>query len=229
MSATAVSTATIRFRSNPTGSSSSATQARRSDVEIADGTLACRRQAHRDELSRRTTPARRRARRALARSRSEGDRARSDLDRVQTRSARSPPRSRTTAKQRAPVPSASPPRPRDRQEDRRLRQLRSLAGRRHRSAGQSTVQTLVPEIVGNVTAQGTQSRIQRRRRSGGRARGACRVASRRASIARSRSKAASSKRRAMALCPRLRALGHAEAELEVRLADGSRLDLVRVD
>ena len=40
--------------------------------------------------------------------------------------------------------------------------------------------------------------------------------------------AAALESRAMSLCPRLQALDRAESELEVRLADGSRLDLVRV-
>ena len=52
-----------------------------------------------------------------------------------TRSRRSPPRSRTTAMPRArSAERIARARPRDRSQDRRDRQLRSLAGRRHRSA-----------------------------------------------------------------------------------------------
>ena len=36
-------------------------------------------------------------------------------------------------------------------------------------------------------------------------------------------------RRALELCPRLHALEHLQSDLDVRLADGSRLDLVRVE
>lgn len=93
---------------------------------------------------------------------------------------------------------------------------------------QSTVQTLVPEIVGNVTAQALKVAFS------GDAAAAAELEARADGISKSVDRAVEKQageleRRAMALCPRLRALGHAEAELELRLADGSRLDLVRVD
>jgi hypothetical protein len=92
----------------------------------------------------------------------------------------------------------------------------------------STVQTLVPEIVGNVTAQALKVAFT------GDAAAAAELEARADGIGKSvdravEKQAAELEHRAMALCPRLRALGRAEAELELRLADGSRLDLVRID
>jgi hypothetical protein len=93
---------------------------------------------------------------------------------------------------------------------------------------ESTVQTLVPEIVGNVTAQALKVAFT------GDTAAAADLEARANGIGKSvdravEKQAADLERRAMSLCPRLRALGRAEGELELRLADGSRLELVRVD
>ena len=93
---------------------------------------------------------------------------------------------------------------------------------------ESTVETLVPEIVGNVTAQALKVAFT------GDTAAAADLQARADGISKSVDRAVEKQageleRRALALCPRLRALGRAEGELELRLADGSRLDLVRLD
>jgi hypothetical protein len=93
---------------------------------------------------------------------------------------------------------------------------------------ENTVEAIVPEIVGNVTAQALKIAF-----TGDEAAAAeleARANGIEKSVDRAVEKQASElERRAMSLCPRLRALDRAESELELRLADGSRLDLVRVD
>jgi hypothetical protein len=93
---------------------------------------------------------------------------------------------------------------------------------------ESTVDTLVPEIVGNVTAQALKVAFT------GDPAAAAELEARADGIGKSVDRAVEKQSaelalRAMSLCPRLRALGRAESELELRLADGSRLDLVRID
>ena len=92
---------------------------------------------------------------------------------------------------------------------------------------ESTVETLVPEIVGNVTAQALKVAFT------GDEAAAAELEARAAGIEKSVDRAvarqaAELEGRALALCPRLRALGEMESTLELRLADGSRLDLVHV-
>ena len=92
---------------------------------------------------------------------------------------------------------------------------------------ESTIATLIPELVGNVTAQALKVAF-----SGDEA-AAAELEARASGIEKSVERAvekqsADLERRAMELCPRLRALDRVESELELRLADGSRLDLVRV-
>lgn len=93
---------------------------------------------------------------------------------------------------------------------------------------ESTVETVVPEIVGNVTAQAlkiaftgdTAAAAELEARANGIEKSVDRAVAK---------QAAELEGRALALCPRLRALGRTQSELELRLADGSRLDLVEVD
>ena len=92
----------------------------------------------------------------------------------------------------------------------------------------STVETVVPEIVGNVTAQALKIAFT------GDAAAAADLEARANGIERSvdravEKQAAELEGRALALCPRLRALGQTQSELELRLSDGRRLDLVQVD
>ena len=92
---------------------------------------------------------------------------------------------------------------------------------------ESTVETVVPEIIGNVTAQALRVAFT------GDEAAAAELEARASGIERSveravEKQAAALEGRAMSLCPRLRALDSVEKELDLRLADGSRLDLVRV-
>jgi len=93
---------------------------------------------------------------------------------------------------------------------------------------ESTIATLVPELVGNVTAQALKVAF-----SGDEAAAAeleARADGIAASVERAVEKRSSDlERRAMSLCPRLRALDRVESDLDLRLEDGSRLDLVHVD
>jgi len=92
---------------------------------------------------------------------------------------------------------------------------------------ESTVDALVPEIVGNVAAQAlrvaftgdTAAAAELEARADGISKSVDRAVAKQAAALESR---------AMSLCPRLHALERAESELQVRLSDGSRLDLVRV-
>jgi hypothetical protein len=93
---------------------------------------------------------------------------------------------------------------------------------------QDTMATVMPELVGNVTAQALRVAF-----SGDEA-AAAELEARANGIEKSveravKKQSADLERRAMDLCPRLRALDRAQTELEVRLADGRRLDLVHVD
>jgi len=93
---------------------------------------------------------------------------------------------------------------------------------------ESTLATLIPELVGNVTAQALKVAFT------GDEAAAAELQARASGIERSVERAVEKQagdleRRAMDLCPRLRALDRVESELDLRLADGSRLDLVRVD
>jgi len=93
---------------------------------------------------------------------------------------------------------------------------------------ESTIETLIPELVGNVTAQALKVAFS------GDPAAAAELEARASGIEKSveravEKQAADLERRAMNICPRLRALDGAESELSLRLADGSRLDLVRVD
>jgi hypothetical protein len=92
---------------------------------------------------------------------------------------------------------------------------------------ESTVEAVIPEIVGNVTAQALKIAFT------GDEAAAADLEARASGIEKSvdravEKQAAELERRAMSLCPRLQALDRAESELELRLADGKRLDLVRV-
>lgn len=92
----------------------------------------------------------------------------------------------------------------------------------------STVESVVPEIVGNVTAQALKIAFT------GDTTAAAELEARASGIEKSvdravAKQAAELEGRALALCPRLRALGRTQSELELRLADGSRLDLVQVE
>ena len=93
---------------------------------------------------------------------------------------------------------------------------------------EDTMATVVPELVGNVAAQALRVAFT------GDEAAAAELEARANGIERSVERAvekqsADLERRAMSLCPRLRALESAEDELDVRLPDGRRLDLVRVD
>ena len=92
---------------------------------------------------------------------------------------------------------------------------------------ESTVEAIVPEIVGNVTAEALKVAFT------GDEAAAAELEARANGLSKSveravEKQAAELEGRALSLCPRLRALDRAENELELRLADGSRLDLVRV-
>jgi DUF2884 family protein len=92
----------------------------------------------------------------------------------------------------------------------------------------STVEAVVPEIVGNVTAEALKVAFT------GDEAAAAELEARASSIEKSvdravEKQAAQLAARAMGVCSRLRALDRVQADLDVRLPDGSRLDLVRVD
>lgn len=92
---------------------------------------------------------------------------------------------------------------------------------------ESAVEAVVPEIVGNVTAQALKVAFT------GDEAAAAELEARANGIERSIERAVDKKTaeleaRALSLCPRVRALDRVENDLELRLADGSRLDLVRV-
>ena len=92
---------------------------------------------------------------------------------------------------------------------------------------ESTVEAVVPEIVGNVTAEALKVAFT------GDEAAAAELEARAEGIERSveravEKQAAELEGRALSLCPRLRALDRVESDLDLRLSDGSRLDLVRV-
>jgi len=92
----------------------------------------------------------------------------------------------------------------------------------------STVEAVVPEIVGNVTAEALKVAFT------GDEAAAAELEARASGIEKSvdravEKQAAALEARAMGVCSRLRALDRVQADLDVRLPDGSRLDLVRVD
>lgn len=92
----------------------------------------------------------------------------------------------------------------------------------------STVEAVVPEIVGNVTAEALKVAFT------GDEAAAAELEARASSIEKSvdravEKQAAALEVRAMGVCSRLRALDRVQSGLDVRLPDGSRLDLVRVD
>ena len=184
-----------------------------------------RRQARRDQRCRRQAPARRRARGPLARTRSEGDHARGDRDRVH-RGRRGRRRIRARRRRRAPQRRADRARrPRDRSPHRRCGQFRALAGRRHRSPRREHGRAVVPEIVGNVTAEAlkvaspaTKPPLQRSK-----ARGRHRAQRPRAV----EKQAAELEGRALSLCPRSRAGSGRERSRSSTLGR-EPLDLVRV-
>jgi len=90
------------------------------------------------------------------------------------------------------------------------------------------VQAVIPELVGNVAAQAITVAMT------GNEAAAAELEARANGIEKSVERAVEKQsgeleRRAMNLCPRLRALDRLESDLDLRLADGSRLDLVHVD
>jgi hypothetical protein len=92
----------------------------------------------------------------------------------------------------------------------------------------STVEAVVPEIVGNVTAQALKVAFT------GDEAAAADLEARADSIEKSvdravEKQAAQLEARAMGVCSRLRALDRVQSDMDVRLPDGSRLNLVRVD
>jgi hypothetical protein len=92
----------------------------------------------------------------------------------------------------------------------------------------STVEAVVPEIVGNVTAEALKVAFT------GDEAAAAELEARASSIEKSVDRAVEKQSaqlevRAMGVCSRLRALDRVQSGLDVRLPDGSRLDLVRVD
>jgi hypothetical protein len=92
----------------------------------------------------------------------------------------------------------------------------------------STVEAVVPEIVGNVTAAALKVAFT------GDEAAAAELEARAESIEKSvdravEKQAAQLEVRAMGVCSRLRALDRVQSDLEVRLPDGGRLDLVHVD
>jgi len=91
----------------------------------------------------------------------------------------------------------------------------------------STIQSVMPELIGNVTAQALKIAFT------GDETAAAELEARADGIEKSVDRAVQKQskeleRRAMELCPRLRALDQLESELDFRLADGRRLDLVHV-
>jgi hypothetical protein len=91
----------------------------------------------------------------------------------------------------------------------------------------TTVEAVVPEIVGNVAAEALKVAF-----TGDQA-AAAELEARASGIEKSVDRAVAKQAAALegrvdALCPRLRALERVEDDLDVRLADGSRLDLVHV-
>jgi hypothetical protein len=92
----------------------------------------------------------------------------------------------------------------------------------------STVEAVVPEIVGNVTAEALKVAFT------GDEAAAAELEARANSIEKSvdravEKQAAQLEARAMGVCSRLRALDRVQSDMDVRLPDGSRLNLVRVD
>lgn len=92
----------------------------------------------------------------------------------------------------------------------------------------ATVEAVVPEIVGNVTAEALKVAFT------GDEAAAAELEARAESIEKSVDRAVAKQAaqlevRAMGVCSRLRALDRAQSDLDVRLPDGRRLDLVRVD
>ena len=92
----------------------------------------------------------------------------------------------------------------------------------------STVEAVVPEIVGNVTAEALKVAFT------GDEAAAAELSARADSIEKSVDRAVAKQAaqlevRAMGVCSRLRALDRVQSNMDVRLPDGSRLDLVRVD
>ncbi len=92
----------------------------------------------------------------------------------------------------------------------------------------STVEAIVPEIVGNVTAEALKVAFT------GDEAAAADLEARASSIEKSvdravEKQAAALEARATGVCTRLRALDRMQSDLDVRLPDGSRLDLVHVD
>jgi hypothetical protein len=92
----------------------------------------------------------------------------------------------------------------------------------------STIEAVVPEIVGNVTAEALKVAFT------GDEAAAAELEARADGIEKSVERAvekqvAGLESRAMGVCSRLRALDRVQSDLDVRLPDGSRLDLVRVD
>jgi hypothetical protein len=92
----------------------------------------------------------------------------------------------------------------------------------------STVEAVVPEIIGNVTAEALKVAFT------GDEAAAAELEARASGIEKSvdravEKQAAALEVRAMGVCSRLRALDRVQSDLDVRLPDGSRLDLVRVD
>ena len=91
----------------------------------------------------------------------------------------------------------------------------------------TTVEAVVPEIVGNVTAEALKVAFT------GDEAAAAELEARANGIEKSVDRAVAKEAAALegridALCPRLKALERTEDQLDVRLADGSRLDLVHV-
>ncbi len=92
----------------------------------------------------------------------------------------------------------------------------------------STVEAVVPEIVGNVTAEALKVAFT------GDEAAAAELQARADGIEKSvdravEKQAAQLEARAMGVCSRLRALDRVQSDMDVRLPDGSRLNLVRVD
>jgi hypothetical protein len=92
----------------------------------------------------------------------------------------------------------------------------------------STVEAVVPEIVGNVTAEALKVAFT------GDEAAAAELEARASSIEKSVDRAVEKQSaqlevRARGVCSRLRALDRVQSGLDVRLPDGGRLDLVRVD
>ncbi len=143
------------------------------------------------------------------------------------RSARSPQRSRATAIVRAQAPSASRSWQGDRPQDRETDSFDHWQDADIDRLVDTTVEAVVPEIVGNVTAEALKVAFT------GDEAAAAELEARASGIEKSVDRAVAKEAAALegrfdALCPRLRALERTEDELDLRLADGSRLDLVLV-